>query len=614
MYKKLIAFSLAGLVCVSCEPTYRQSPKLPEKKPESAAAAPGTTLEFKNAVKNELKPELLPELKAVLQPELADTLKTELHPALQAELKHALGAELQPRLADDVKAQVKAELHPELKSELKQEIKTEFKAEELAAAGAAAAAAQQEVALLKERCSCLITVALTVQDFNRVMPWEKQQASSSRINGVYVGEGKVLTLGSSLANANYVEIALPDGSRSVPARVLRYDADLNLGLLVADDAEGAALLAERTPLSLGEAMDCRSAAELLCTLNGTQPAVIPLQAEIGTSDRGLPRLQMRAEQAVPGTYSHGAPVVVGGKLAGISAGYNAGSRQLKVINAELIRRFMEAKPEAAQGVPLMGVVFAELSDPVFRRYLKLSDASTGVYVSKVVAAGAAAAAGLQEGDVLTSVEGLRIDNKGRCDLPGYGMIDVSTVMRYLKPLGESLSITYCRDGEEKQTVVQLNRDAEQKALIRTEEQAEAPRYIVWGGLVFQPLTTNYLNALKNKANGTLPNEFLKLDAQEDILSARGFRELTALTLVYPTKATIGYEQCQFCVVEKVNGVEPHDFEQFVSLLKAPAPNGLVEICINKAPYCIYMDAAAVQEAAETLRRSGIIQTERLTPQ
>ncbi|MBE6417534.1 MAG: PDZ domain-containing protein [Akkermansiaceae bacterium] len=607
MYKKLIALCLAGLVCASCEPTYRRPQKTQDKKAEAGAAATSTTtLEFKNAVKSELKPELLPEL------------KNELQPALKNELKQVLSAELQPKLTADIKDLLKAELHPELKTglktELKNEIKSEMNAEAQAARSEAEAAAVAQAGNVEKLCSCLVTVALTTQDYNAIRPWEKQQASSSRINGVYVGEGKVLTLGSSLPHVNYVEIALPDGSRSVPARVLRYDTDLNLGLLEADAAEAADLFAGRSPLPLGDAMTHESEAELLCALNGTQPTAIPLQAELGTSDRGLPRLQMRAEQAVPGTYSHGAPVVADGKLTGISAGYNAASRQLKVINGELIRRFMEAKPDAAQGVPLMGVVFAELSDPVFRRYLKLADSNTGVYVSKVVPAGAAAAAGLQDGDVLTAVEGLSIDNKGRCNLPGYGLIDVTTVVRYLKPLGESLTMTFCRNGEEKQAVLQLNRDAEQKALVRTEEPAEAPRYIVWGGLVFQPLTRNYLGALQTQANGSLPNEFLKLDEQEDALRARGFRELTALTLVYPTQATIGYEQCQFCLVEKVNGVEPHDFAQFVSLLKAPTPTGLVEIAINKAPYRIYMDPAAVEASAATLRRSGIIQTERLTPQ
>ena len=474
-------------------------------------------------------------------------------------------------------------------------------------------AEQPAAAVPADASSALLSVALTVQDYNRVMPWEKQAASSTRLNGVYLGNGKVLTLGSSLATANYVEISLPDSSRTVPARVLRYDSDLNLGLLVVDNEEDASIFDTRGALAVGEAMDKNAHAELWCTLNGTQPASIALQGEIGTTDRGLPRLQMRCDQAVPGNYSHGAPVVADGKLVGISAGYNAAARQLKVINAELINRFLNAAADAPQGVPLMGVSMAELTDPVFRRYLKLSDDRTGVYVSDVQPMGAAAAAGLKKGDVLTSVEGIKIDNRGRCELPRYGMIDVATVVRYLKPLGETLNLTYCRDGQEYEAELQLNRDAEEKALIRTETAGTAPRYLVWGGLVFQPLTSNYLEALKAEAKA-LPTEFMKLDAQEEELQKRGFRELTALTIVVPTKATLGYDSCNFAMVEKVNGTEPHSFEEFVSLLKSPTESGMVEIAINKPPYRIYMESAAAEAANDELRRAGIIKLQRLTEQ
>ncbi|MBE6420485.1 MAG: PDZ domain-containing protein [Akkermansiaceae bacterium] len=470
---------------------------------------------------------------------------------------------------------------------------------------------EPSAAALPDASASLLTVSLTVQDYNRVMPWEKRAASSVKHIGVYLGEGKVLTLGRDLGIANYVEISLPDSTRTVSARVLRYDRDLNLGLLIVEDKQDATIFEGRTALSLGEPLSRTDKATLHCTLNGTQAVSIDLQGEVGSSELGLPRLQMRADQAVPGNYSHGAPVVVNGKLVGISCGYNAASRQLKVINADLIGRFLSAAPEAPQGVPIAGVTLVELTDPVFRSYLKLNDASTGVYISKVDPAGAAAAAGLQKGDVITSVEGLKIDNRGRCEIPLYGTMDVTTVMRYLKPLGETLKVTYSRDGQEHETVLQLNRDAEEKALIYTENAEDAPRYFIWGGLVFQPLTTNYMNALQQEAKA-LPIEFMKLSDQEEELQKRGFKELTVLTLVVPTKATLGYDGCDFALVEKVNGKEPHSFQEFVALLQAPTESGMVEISINKPPYRFYMESAAAEQANSELRRAGIINLQRLS--
>lgn len=578
MYHRLILLALAGLALSGCEPTERTAVTKREEPKKDAAeqTQPATPQTPEQA---ELPPDA-PQQNAE-------------QPAEQTTQQPA-EAEQQQAPQQNPPAEVEPQQQPQQTPPVEEPTPT-------------------PAAVEADASAALLSVALTVQDYNRVMPWEKQSSSTSRLNGVYLGNGKVLTLGSAMATANYVEISLPDSSRTVPARVLRYDSDLNLGLLVVDNEEDATIFETRAALELGEPMNRASKAQLWCTLNGTQSAAINLQGEIGTTDRGLPRLQMRADQAVPGNYSHGAPVVVDGKLAGLSAGYNAAARQLKVINAELIGRFLNADAATAAGVPVMGVSMAELTDPVFRRYLKLSDDRTGVYVSDVQPMGAAAAAGLKKGDVLTSVEGLKIDNRGRCELPLYGMVDVATAVRYLKPLGQSIQFTYCRDGQEHNAVLELNRDAEEKALIRTETPGTAPRYLVWGGLVFQPLSSNYLEALKTEAKA-LPVEFMRLKDQEEELQKRGFKELTALTIIVPTKATLGYDTCQFAMVEKVNGTEPHSFDEFVTLLKAPTESGMVEISLNKPPYRIYMESAAAEAANDELRRAGILRLQRLSEQ
>lgn len=456
----------------------------------------------------------------------------------------------------------------------------------------------------------LLTVSLTVQEYNLLRPWEKKAASSVKLAGVYLGEGKVLTLGANLNKANYVEISLPDASRTVTARVQSYDSDLNLGLLVVDSEAESAIFADRAALSVGEPLNCTDAARLYCTLDGKKAVEMGLQGEIGTTDHGLPRVQMRSDQVVPSNYTHGAPVVKDGKLVGLTCGFNAATRQLKVINADLINRFLSAAADTPKGMPVMGVNFVELTDPVFRRYLKFSDERTGVYISKVQPGGAAAAAGLQVGDVLTSVEGIKVDNRGRCVLPLYGMIDVTTAVRYLKPLGETLNITFSRDGQEHEAVLPLNRDAEEKALIAKEPEGKAPRYLVWGGLVFQPLTSDYVSAVQAEFK-SLPIEYMRLESQEEELKKCGYNELTALSIVLPTKATLGYDTCSFSIVEKVNGVAPHNFAEFVKLLQQPTASGMVELSINKPPYRIYMDAAAAGLANDDLRRAGIIKLQHL---
>lgn len=582
MNEKLIVPAMFGLVLACCEPTERRAEQEPPAQDKTAeASALLITPEFRAQLKEELKKEI------------ADGLKTDLSSAVD-EVKAGVISAVKDEMARPAEPQVAPSAEEAVEPTVEE----------------VPQAAEPEI----DASAPLLTVAMTLQDYDRIKPWEKQQATSARMNGVYLGNGRVLTLGRNLAMANYVEIGLPNASRTVAARVLRYDADLNLGLLEVMREEDAAFFESRQALELGCAMDLSSVAELWCTLDGVQPARIPLQSEIGVVENGMPRLQMRAEQAVPGNYSHGAPVVANGRLVGISAGYNAAGRKLKVINAELIERFLNAEATAKSGVPQMGVTLAELTDPVFRRYLKLDDARTGVYLSKVEPMGAAAAAGLKQGDVLTAIEGMPIDNRGRCRVERYGMIDAATVVRYLKPLGESISLTYCRDGELLTAEMALTRDAAEKALVRTETPGVPPRYLVWGGLVFQPLSADYLEAVKAQTKGVLPTSLMSLSEREAALRESGYRELTVLSMVLPTKATLGYDSCGLCLVEKVNGREPHSFEEFVQLLRTPTEDGMVELCINKAPYKLYLDAAAAEAAGAELKRSGIIHLERMAEQ
>ena len=454
--------------------------------------------------------------------------------------------------------------------------------------------------------SVLLTVMVTRQPYNKLTPWEKLPATQRRMVGTYLGNGLVLTHGQALENTTYAELSLPNATRTVPAKVLRYDEDLALGLLTITHESDADIFDTRRATTPGAPLQRGEKAELLCTINGTEPLSVPLRAQAGTTaGNGMPRMELQAEIAVPELFSYGAPVIKDGKLAGLSAGYESTGRKLTIINAEIINRFLQQTEDTPTGVPSIGVELATLDDPVFRRYLKLREGQTGIYISKVKPGSAAEAAQLREGDVITAIEGMSIDNLGRCDLPIYGLTDSAVAVRYLKPLGQELNLTISREGESKDVTVALNTDARDKALLATEKTEAAPRYIVWGGLVFQPLTETYRRTLKTQARGTLPVEFLELDDREEELRGRGYRELTAITLVIPTPTTLGYDSLGFCVVEKVNGREPHDFAEFAAMLDEPTPDGTVELTINKAPYRIYLDRSSAEATNDALRRGPI---------
>ena len=449
----------------------------------------------------------------------------------------------------------------------------------------------------------LVDVNSTNQDYNILQPWEKENPGSNSTRGIYLGNNLVLCNGKAADAATYVELALPDGSRTVTAKVLRFDPDLRLALLTLEHAEDADFFADRTPLQVGEPLRIGDTAEFAGLIQGIKPVHAGLTVESADAP-GMPRLNLHAERSLPDGAGQGCPVVKDGKLVAMSLGYRAQNQMLSCINAELISRFLNQKENA--GVPMVGFSLIELKDPVFRKYLKIDDPKAGgLYVNKVEPSGAAAEAGMKEGDVLTAIEGIAIDNTGRCQHPVYGPLPATCLLNSYKPVGETLKLSLLRDGKPVEITLPLNRDAAEKSLVREMQPGERPRYIMWGGLLFQPVTDEFLQAIRERAQDSLPLSLACIEDNEDAFRKEGRTELVVLSLVVPTPATLGYDNARFTLVTKVNGKDVHDFAEFAKMLDEPTPNGLVRISLNKAPYDIYLSASAVQASNELIRRQAI---------
>ncbi len=465
----------------------------------------------------------------------------------------------------------------------------------------AAEPAAEPVAPLPEVANSLLLVNATLQKYNALQPWEKENPRQARALGVYMGEGRVLTVGRVVDSATYVELILPDVSRTVVARVLRYDEELNLALLTVEHEEDVSIFDSRTPLPLGEAMKRGDSATFAGLINGVEPVHVELVAENVAGDN-VPLMVLRSTRPLPEGQTTGSPVVRDGKLSGLGVSYRKQEHLLQVVNAELIQRFLT---QETAGVPVMGIKFTQLDDPQFRKYLKLDVAANGLYISKVLPGSAAEAAGLKEGDVLTAVEGLPLDNQGRCDHPRYGLHQAAVLMRGMKDMGQDLELTISRAGEIQQVQVRLNRDALENALFRPQKGGVQPRYVMWGGMLFQPLTMNLVAELRNRNNGLLPLELQLLEHNPEELKTAGYTEPVGLTFVLPTEATQGYDDLRFCHLRAVNGKPVHSFDELPALLDEQTENGLIKLEFNKAPYAVYVERSAVDAVNEQLQQTAI---------
>lgn len=451
---------------------------------------------------------------------------------------------------------------------------------------------------------CLLEVRCVTQKYETLRPWEKSNPDTDLLSAVYIGDGKVLATGIPAEDVTYVELSLPDGSRTVPARIVKYDTDLELTLLTVAHEQDGAIFETRRAYPVGKPLQLGDKAELWCLVNSTIPTSIALHAESAVDNGVIPLISTKAAQPLPdGLYGSGAPVIRDGKLVALSSSYDKETQSVDCINAEFLQRFLDEE-STANSAPILGIQYEPLDDPVFRRYLKLDDKQCGLYICKVLPESAAAAASIEKGDVLTSIEGQPLDNQGRWQHPVYGPVDAGAVISSLKSVGEQIKLGISRGGKQQEVTVNLNRDAVDKALPGIEKPGVPSKYIVWGGMLFRPITQQFLEALQSQARG-LPVQFLEIEKREQELRDKGVTEIVALTLIIPTPATLGCESVAFSIVEKVNGKEIHNFREFEEALDAPTPDGLLHLTINRAPYDIYIDRQTAEAANDTLRRNAI---------
>lgn len=505
-----------------------------------------------------------------------------------------------------IKAKEKARLKAEQEAAQHQQEETERLAQEAqqaaakkAAEEAARKAAQATLPPPPNPSHSLLCVNSTIQHYNQRQPWKKGEVDNDNALGISLGNGQVLTVGSVVRAATYVEISLPDQSKTVPAKVLRFDEDLDLALLTVAHEEDAEILSSRVALTTGEAISKDGEATLAGLVDGLTPLHIPVQAEGCDSDgETMPRLKLRAARPLPGGHNSGAPLIKDGKLVGITTHYNSNGMLITAINAEQIQRFLNHPNDEA--MPILGMEFAQLRDPVFCQYLKMPANAGGLYISRVHP-GAAEEVGIRKGDVLTAIDGMPLDNVGRCKHPLYGTMHATTVLRGHKVVGDTITLTVNRDGQPQTHTLVLNRKALENSLFPEDKPGVQPRYVVWGGLFFQPMTRTLLGRL----GSNLPVELQGLQENEETHRAAGRREIVALMEVIPTPATMGYENVRYCLVEEVNGKPVQDFAQFAAMLDEPTENGLVHLKLNKAPYNIYIDRETAEKANEVLQSNAI---------
>ena len=262
----------------------------------------------------------------------------------------------------------------------------------------------------------------------------------------------------------------------------------------------------------------------------------------------------------------GGPVLQRGAVIGISFQVMSGSQNIGYfIPVPVVRHFLaDVASGHDSGFPDLPIRTLPLTSPAFRRERRVPDDRSGVIIQEI-AAGSDVDGLLAPGDVLMSVDGQRVADDGTCQI---GAVRVPfTHLVDMKAVGQTARLEVWRDGKPLTVVWKSSRFA---PWLRLRRAGSAPRYFLYGGLLFVPATIEYFAALfpTGARRAAIFHDFaLRLWERPADLD----HEMVLLAHVFANPANAGFDTTVPFVVERVNGQSVKNLADLARLLNDGNP-------------------------------------------
>jgi len=437
----------------------------------------------------------------------------------------------------------------------------------------------------------VVRVFATSQDPDFDGPWQARTPSNSTGSAVVIGPRELLTGAHVIANATFLQVQKVSAPDKAIARVKAVSHDCDLALL--EVVEPIDFLDDIEPADVGEMPKLRDEVAVVgYPVGGEEISItegVVSRIEVQRYSHSQRHLLAVTVDAAINAGNSGGPVfdqrehkVVGiafQKLTGVD---NIG----EMVPPPIIRAFLDGVTKGKRPeIPALGITTQNLENPLLRKQLGLADGERGVVVLHIDHGGSADGV-LQPRDVITTIDGLPIANNGTVQFMGKHRTRYDVVLGY-RYIGDKVKLDIKRAGKPKTVELTL---AKWMPLVPRSRYDEPPKYFVYGGLVFQQLTRDYLTTWDKWWNKA-PKEFLNY-------YYLGYRtaehhEVVILTQILADEINIGYSHLYNEAVATLNGRTPLDMDDFVEQLSNA--RGVVEITTTSGGM-IMLDADEVRKA------------------
>jgi S1-C subfamily serine protease len=442
----------------------------------------------------------------------------------------------------------------------------------------------------------LVRITATSLDPDYKAPWNAGGLERGVGAGFVISGNRIMTNAHVVANSRYVTVERDGDPNKYPAKVQFIANDCDLAVITVSAPD---FFKNMLPLKLGEIPALESTVSAYgYPIGGERMSVttgivsrIDFQLYTHSSIDQHLAIQISA-QINPG--NSGGPVMQDGKVVGVAfQGYSGDVAQgvAYMIPTPVIKRFLQ---DIGNGhydeYPDLAITYAKLQNPAQRRFLGLKDDDHGVLVSSVVAAGPSDGI-LYPGDVLLAIDGHPIASDANVEMEGERAQFEEVVERKFK--GDSVKMDILRN--KRPLTVELKLYKPWPYSLQGHSYDVRPRYVLYGGLLFQPLSLDMLEAYRTA--DLRVRHFFEYFVLDQLYLQHP--DVIVLANILPDPINTYLSPYRGGIVDEVNGKKIRTLDELANAF-AESPERLVIRMIGDGPPLV-LNRSQVEAARERIK-------------
>ncbi len=452
----------------------------------------------------------------------------------------------------------------------------------------------------------IVKIYATMQRDDFALPWQSSRPISGNGSGFIIKGKRILTNAHVVSNARFIEVKKNGNPRRFAAHVKFAGHDCDLAVLEVDDP---AFFDGTSPVSFARGLPNLSDTVTVLgypmggsRISLTEGVVSRIDYSVYSHSGVDQHLVLQVDAAInPG--NSGGPVLFKGKVVGLAfQGLASGDNIGYAIPVPVIQHFLtDIKDNTYHGYPELGAAVMDTRNAALRSSLGLSGDNTGVVVYYIDPFGSAKGT-LKTGDVLLEIDGYDIAVDGTVELDGNTVEFAELLER--KQWGETANFRVMREGTVQDVPVPLTGPKDPYIFRNIYDQP--PEYCMVGGLVFSPLTREYLRTLGRNLSGVNQQQLLYVTQYakvDGLYKDRNVFVVLIRRLAHPVNTYA--DPFINGLVSEVNGLHIRDFADMQLALAMPK-NGYHIIRFAGMDDTLVLDAEEVLDARpEILERYAV---------